>query len=219
MEASLKEKLNNDLKQALRNGDKVKLGTIRMVLSAAKNAEIAKQSELNDSDMLDVLAKEIEQHRESIVLYKKYNRPDLVAAEEAELTVLLTYAPKQFSHEEVAPKVEHGKVENTTSEDVWVFSCPHCGKEYRIGIDAGIMTIEEAIEMLRSGGATISGSLGPSWREDMLCSFDGVAPERLSLLQQEAKRTVKTIKEALAKGQERAWYCQRCGSKKGTYPY
>ena len=108
MEASLKEKLNNDLKQALRNGDKVKLGTIRMVLSAAKNAEIAKQSELNDSDMLDVLAKEIEQHRESIVLYKKYNRPDLVAAEEAELTVLLTYAPTQFSHEEVAPKVEHG---------------------------------------------------------------------------------------------------------------
>ena len=46
MEASLKEKLNNDLKQALRNGDKVKLGTIRMVLSAAKNAEMAKRAKL-----------------------------------------------------------------------------------------------------------------------------------------------------------------------------
>ena len=134
MEASLKEKLNNDLKQALRDGDKVKLGTIRMVISAAKNAEsakkaklvtaaakkagitdmnkleisaaeiaeIAKQAELNDADMLAVLAKEITQRHESIEAYKTGNRPDLVAAEEAELAVLLTYAPKQANREEIA---------------------------------------------------------------------------------------------------------------------
>jgi len=134
VEASLKEKLNNDLKQALRDGDKVKLGTIRMVISAAKNAEsakkaklvtaaakkagitdmnkleisaaeiaeIAKQAELNDADMLAVLAKEITQRHESIEAYKTGNRPDLVAAEEAELAVLLTYAPKQASREEIA---------------------------------------------------------------------------------------------------------------------
>ena len=134
MEASLKEKLNNDLKQALRDGDKVKLGTIRMVISAAKNAEsskkaklvtaaakkagitdmnkleisaaeiaeIAKQAELNDADMLAVLAKEITQRHESIEAYKTGNRPDLVTAEEAELAVLLTYAPKQASREEIA---------------------------------------------------------------------------------------------------------------------
>ena len=134
MEASIKVKLNNDLKQALRDGDKVKLNTIRMVLSAAKNAEsakkaklvvaaarkagitdmnkldlsaaeiaeIAKQAELDDSDMLTVIAREIKQRHESIDAYKAGNRPDLVAAEEAELNVLLAYAPKQFSREEVA---------------------------------------------------------------------------------------------------------------------
>ena len=133
MEAPLKEKLNNDLKQALRDGDKVKLGTIRMVISAAKNAEmakkaklvtaaakksgitdmnkldlsaaeiaeIAKQAELNDADMVAVLAKEITQRRESIEAYKSGNRPDLVATEEAELNVLLSYAPKQSSRAEV----------------------------------------------------------------------------------------------------------------------
>ena len=133
MEASLKVKLAEDLKQALRDGDKVKLGTIRMVLSAAKNAEsakkaklvataakkagitdmnelkltdaeiaeIAKQAELDDADMMAVLAKEITQRRESIAAYKLGNRPDLVAAEEAELAVLLTYAPKQLGREEI----------------------------------------------------------------------------------------------------------------------
>jgi len=133
VEASLKEKLNNDLKDALRSGDKVKLGTIRMILSASKNAEsakktklvtatakkagitdmnkldfsaaeiaeIAKQAELTDADMLVVLAKEITQRRESIEAYKSGNRPDLVAVEEAELNVLLAYAPKQSSREEV----------------------------------------------------------------------------------------------------------------------
>jgi hypothetical protein len=133
VEASLKEKLNNDLKQALRNGEKVKLGTIRMVLSAAKNAEMAKraklmvatankagitelnklelspgqiaeiskQAELEDVDIITVIAREIKQRNESIEAYKLGNRPDLVAVEEAELAVLLTYMPKQVSHEEV----------------------------------------------------------------------------------------------------------------------
>ena len=133
MEASLKVKLNEDLKQALRNGDKVKLGTIRMVLSAAKNAEMAKraklmvstankagitdlnkvelsaaqiaeiskQAELEDADIITVISREIKQRNESIEAYKAGNRPDLVAQEEAELTVLMSYMPKQVSHEEV----------------------------------------------------------------------------------------------------------------------
>jgi len=101
MGASLKAKLNDDLKQALRNGDKVKLGTLRLVLSAINNAEIAKQSKLEDSDILGVFAREIKQRHESIDAYKKGNRPDLVAQEEAELAVLQSYMPKQVSHEEI----------------------------------------------------------------------------------------------------------------------
>ena len=133
MEAALKVKLNEDLKQALKSGDKVKLGTIRLVLSAAKNAEmakraklmtatankagitelnklelsaaeiaeIAKQAELEDADIITVIAREIKQRNESIEAYKAGNRPDLVAQEEAELAVLMSFMPKQVSREEV----------------------------------------------------------------------------------------------------------------------
>ena len=133
MDAALKVKLNEDLKQALKSGDKVKLGTVRLVLSAAKNAEMAKrakrmvdvakkagitelnklelsaaqiaeiskQSELEDADIITVIAREIKQRNESIEAYKAGNRPDLIAQEEAELAVLMSYMPKQVSHEEV----------------------------------------------------------------------------------------------------------------------
>jgi len=101
MEASLKEKLNNDLRQALRSGDKVKLGTVRLVLSAVNNAEIAKQAKLEDGDILGVIVREIKQRHESIDAYKLGNRADLVAQEEAELAVLLSYMPKQMSRDEI----------------------------------------------------------------------------------------------------------------------
>jgi uncharacterized protein len=116
VEASLKDKLNNDLKQALRSGDKVKLGTIRLVLSAVNNAEIAKQTKLaegntigeiakqaklGDGDILGVIAREIKQRHESIEAYKLGKRADLVAQEEAELTVLQSYMPKQVNRDEI----------------------------------------------------------------------------------------------------------------------
>ncbi|MCX6003782.1 MAG: GatB/YqeY domain-containing protein [Chloroflexi bacterium] len=101
MEVSLKEKLNNDLRQSLRAGDKVRLSTIRLVLSAMNNAEIAKQAKLEDGDILGVIAKEIKQRHESIDAFKQGNRPDLVAKEEAELAVLQSYLPRQMSREEI----------------------------------------------------------------------------------------------------------------------
>ncbi|MBN1643560.1 MAG: GatB/YqeY domain-containing protein [Dehalococcoidales bacterium] len=122
MDAPLKEKLNSDLKEALRGGDKVKLGTVRLVLASVSNAEIAKRakltdadkalasaseaeiakkSQLEDGDILSVIAREIKQRNESIDAYKKGNRPDLVAQEEAELAVLQSYMPKQVSREEI----------------------------------------------------------------------------------------------------------------------
>jgi hypothetical protein len=103
--------------------------------------------------------------------------------------------------------------------DAWVFSCPRCGKEYRVGIDAGIMTIEETLEMMRTAGATVAGSLGSGPRDDMLFAIGDVAPERLGPLQEQAMQGVQTIKDSLASGQERCWYCKRCGPNNGTYPY
>lgn len=101
MDTSLKDKLNNDLKQALKSGDTVKRNVIRLVLSAINNAEIARQAKLADSDILGVIQKEIRQRQESITAFKQGNRPDLVATEEAEMAVLQTYMPQQASRDEI----------------------------------------------------------------------------------------------------------------------
>lgn len=102
MAAALKQKLNDDLKQALRGGDKVKLSTIRLLLSAVKYTEIARHpNELTDADILGVIAKEVKQRQESILAFKQGNRPDLVAKEEAEMVILQAYLPKQMTRDEI----------------------------------------------------------------------------------------------------------------------
>ena len=97
----LKQKLADDLKQALKGGDKVRRSVIRLVMSAIKNAEIARQSALGDADILGIIAKEARQRRESIEAFKQGNRQDLVAQEEAELAILEGYLPQQMTREEI----------------------------------------------------------------------------------------------------------------------
>ena len=97
----LKQKLTDDLKQALKSGDKVRRSVIRLVMSAIKNAEIARQSALGDADILGIIAKEARQRRESIEAFKQGNRQDLVAQEEAELAILEGYLPQQMTREEI----------------------------------------------------------------------------------------------------------------------
>ena len=101
MEAGLKERLNNDLKQAVRAGDKVRRSVIRLVLAAVQNAEIARQAALEDNDILGVIAKEVRQRQESIEAFKQGNRDDLVAQEEAEQAVLQEYLPRQMTRDEI----------------------------------------------------------------------------------------------------------------------
>jgi len=101
MEVGLRQKLSDDLKQAMRGGDKVRRLVIRLVMAAIRNAEISKQADLDDADILGIVAKEVRQRRESIEAFKQGNRHDLVAQEEAELTILNEYLPKQMTHEEI----------------------------------------------------------------------------------------------------------------------
>ncbi len=100
-EVELKQKLMDDLKQAMRGGDKVRRSVIRLVMAAIKNAEIARQAVLDDTDILGIIAKEVRQRRESIEAFKLGNRPDLVAQEEAELAILNEYLPQQMTREEI----------------------------------------------------------------------------------------------------------------------
>ncbi len=101
MEAELKQKLTDDLKQAMRAGDKVRRSVIRLAMAAIKNAEIARHAALDDTDILGIIAKEARQRQESIEAFRQGNRQDLVAQEEAELAVLKEYLPRQMTREEI----------------------------------------------------------------------------------------------------------------------
>ena len=100
-ESALKQKLADDLKQAMRDGDKVKRSAIRLAMAAVKNAEIARQAALEDGDILGVITKEVRQRKESIEAFKQGGRQELVAQEEAEMAVLEQYLPQQMSRDEI----------------------------------------------------------------------------------------------------------------------
>ena len=104
-EAALKRKLTDDLKQAMKSGATVKRDTLRLVITSINYAESARQSPFNDADILGVVAKEVKRHQESIDAFKKGNRPDLVAKEEAEMAVLKSYLPQQISRDEIVAAV------------------------------------------------------------------------------------------------------------------
>jgi uncharacterized protein YqeY len=108
---TLKERLNADLRDAMRAGDDTRKSTLRLLLTAVHNAEIPPEKdeasdgpqrmELNDDAVLDIVRRQVKQRHDSMEAYRKANRPDLVAIEEAELGVLTTYMPPQMSREEV----------------------------------------------------------------------------------------------------------------------
>lgn len=101
MEVGLRQKLSDDLKQAMRGGDKVRRSVIRLVIAAIINAGIARQTDLDNSDILGIIAKEVRQRRESIEAFRLGNRPDLVAQEEVELAILNEYLPRQMTRAEI----------------------------------------------------------------------------------------------------------------------
>jgi hypothetical protein len=98
---ALVDRLREDLNQALRKGDKTRLSVIRLLISNINNAQIAKGAPVDDGDVVAVMNKQARQHRESIDAFRKGNRPDLTAKEEAELAVLTEYLPQQMSRDEI----------------------------------------------------------------------------------------------------------------------
>ena len=102
---SLREKIESDYKNALKSKDKNKISTYRLILSGIKDLDINNRSgpnkkETDDEDIKKLLKKMIKQRSESIEVYKKNNRGDLLKVEENEVNVLSEYLPKQMSEEE-----------------------------------------------------------------------------------------------------------------------
>ena len=101
----LREKIDTDYKNALKSKDKIQISTYRLILSGIKDLDIVNRSgsnkkETNDEDIKKLLKKMIKQRSESIEVYKKNNRQDLLEVEEKESEILLGYLPKQLSDEE-----------------------------------------------------------------------------------------------------------------------
>ena len=98
---TLKVRITDDMKNAMRAKDTARLSTIRLLLAAIKQREVDERRELADADVLAVIEKMVKQRRDSIAQFAAGNRPDLVAVEEAELTVLQAYQPQQMSADEI----------------------------------------------------------------------------------------------------------------------
>jgi uncharacterized protein len=98
---SLKNKITEDMKTAMRAKDTARLGTVRLLLSAMKQKEVDERVELTDADVLSIIEKMLKQRRESIAQYEKAARNDLAEVEKAEIAVLSAYLPQQMSEAEV----------------------------------------------------------------------------------------------------------------------
>jgi uncharacterized protein YqeY len=109
---TLKDQLNADLRDAMRSGEETRKTTLRLLLTAVRNAEIpaegataSQRTDLDDDAVLNIVRREVKQRRDSIDAYTKANRPDLAAKEEAEVAVLSVYLPQQMSREEITSAV------------------------------------------------------------------------------------------------------------------
>jgi hypothetical protein len=97
----LKERIQEDMKAAMRAGEKERLATIRMLLAGIKQREVDERIQLDDAQVMSVLEKMIKSRKESVVQFEAGGRADLVARENAEIALLQTYLPAQLSDAEI----------------------------------------------------------------------------------------------------------------------
>ncbi|MBI2917574.1 MAG: GatB/YqeY domain-containing protein [Chloroflexi bacterium] len=100
-QGGLQERLMQSLHDAVRNRDEIRRSVLRLTLAAIHNAEIDHRGPLGEGGIQEVISREVKKRRESIEAFRKGNRPDLVAREEAELLILEEWMPAQLSREEI----------------------------------------------------------------------------------------------------------------------
>jgi len=107
---SLKEKINNDIKEAMKAKDADRLSTLRMVMSVIKNAEIEKRvkdnAELTDEEVVKIMRKENKKREESVATYTAANRPELAASEKKEIEIIGSYLPAEMGEAQVRELVQ-----------------------------------------------------------------------------------------------------------------
>ena len=104
---TLSERINNDLKEAMKNKDSFKLSVIRMIKGAMQLEKSNPREELSDDDVIKVISKQIKMRKESIVQFEKAGRDDLVEQNKKELEILSSYMPEQLSEEELNQLIDN----------------------------------------------------------------------------------------------------------------
>lgn len=117
---TLAQRLQAELKTAMRDRDELRRDTLRMVLAAAQNAEKQARRPLSDEELLGVFSREVKTRRESIEAYEKAERPDLAAKERAEVDVLSGFLPAALGEEELRAMVRDAIAESgaTSARDL-----------------------------------------------------------------------------------------------------
>lgn len=110
--SALRDRVTEDMKNALRAKDTARLSAIRLLLAAIKQREVDERKELTDGDIVTVIDKMLKQRRDSISQYESAKRQDLADAERFEMTVLQAYMPEALSAEEVARAVQAAVTES-----------------------------------------------------------------------------------------------------------
>ena len=142
-----KEKLLEDLKTAMKDKNVIKKNTVQMVRAAILQVEKDKQIELNDDQILEVIAKEFKKRNDSLADYEKSGREDLINQIKEEMAVLEEYLPKKLSEEELTEKVKEivAEVGATSMKDMGIIM--KTAKE-RLGVTADGKMINEVVKKL-----------------------------------------------------------------------
>lgn len=114
---SLKDSIVDDMKAAMKAGEKDRLKVIRLILAAIKQVEVDSRSELDDTAVLGVLEKMVKQRRDSVEQYTKGGRDDLATIERDEITILEAYLPEQLSDDEIDAIVDSA-IKDTGAESI-----------------------------------------------------------------------------------------------------
>ena len=116
----MRDKILKDIIESMKNKDKDKLSTLRLLKGAMQLEEINKKRELNDDEVIGLIAKQIKTRRESIEEFKKANRDDLISKTQKEIDILSEYMPEQLSEEEVIKEIDaaFNEVNPTSMKDM-----------------------------------------------------------------------------------------------------
>ena len=103
---SLKDKLMEDLKDAMKNHDEVKKNTVTMIRAAIKQIEVDKKVVLEDNDIIDIISKEAKKRKDALAEFEKAGREDLISQTNEELAIIKNYLPEELSEEELTSIIE-----------------------------------------------------------------------------------------------------------------